>query len=89
MSCHAETAGRAQLSHCIGHEGSYMTAFFVLTVYNRKWRSKGGKGGTGGYQGPIEGLPELIAACDGREEIFRAMVKEEFEPQQITQVTHT
>ncbi|MCJ8728529.1 hypothetical protein PDJAM_G00005490 [Pangasius djambal] len=52
----------------------------------RKWRSKGGKGGTRGYQGPIEGLPELIAACDGRKEIFTAMVTEEFEPQQITQM---
>ncbi|KAM9488100.1 activating signal cointegrator 1 complex subunit 3 [Clarias gariepinus] len=51
----------------------------------RKSSSKGGKGGTRGYQGPIEGLPELIAACDGREEIFIAIVKEEFEPQQITQ----
>ncbi|KAG7336122.1 hypothetical protein KOW79_000815 [Hemibagrus wyckioides] len=51
----------------------------------RKWSSKGGKGGTRGYQGPIDGLPELIAACDGREEIFTAMVKEELEPQKITQ----
>ncbi|KAF4088062.1 hypothetical protein AMELA_G00078530 [Ameiurus melas] len=52
----------------------------------RKWSTKGGKGGTRSYQGPIEGLPELIATCDGREEIFTAMVKEEFEPQQITQM---
>lgn len=52
----------------------------------RKWSTKGGKGGTRSYRGPIEGLPELIAACDGREEIFTAMVKEEFEPQQITQM---
>ncbi|GAA6079944.1 activating signal cointegrator 1 complex subunit 3, partial [Tachysurus ichikawai] len=51
----------------------------------RKWSSSGGKGGTGGYKGPIDGLPELIAACDGREGIFTAMVKEGFEPQQITQ----
>ncbi|XP_060726018.1 activating signal cointegrator 1 complex subunit 3 isoform X1 [Tachysurus vachellii] len=51
----------------------------------RKWSSNGGKGGTGGYKGPIDSLPELIAACDGREGIFAAMVKEGFEPQQITQ----
>uniref|UniRef100_A0A8B9HG16 Activating signal cointegrator 1 complex subunit 3 n=1 Tax=Astyanax mexicanus TaxID=7994 RepID=A0A8B9HG16_ASTMX len=38
-----------------------------------------------GYQGPIEALPELIAACDGREEIFTAMVKEELQPHQISQ----
>uniref|UniRef100_A0A8B9HKM1 Activating signal cointegrator 1 complex subunit 3 n=1 Tax=Astyanax mexicanus TaxID=7994 RepID=A0A8B9HKM1_ASTMX len=34
---------------------------------------------------PIEALPELIAACDGREEIFTAMVKEELQPHQISQ----
>ncbi|XP_072535818.1 activating signal cointegrator 1 complex subunit 3 [Salminus brasiliensis] len=51
----------------------------------RRWSSKGGRGGGRGYQGPIEALPELIAACEGREEIFTAMVKEELQPQQISQ----
>uniref|UniRef100_A0A8B9HI64 Activating signal cointegrator 1 complex subunit 3 n=1 Tax=Astyanax mexicanus TaxID=7994 RepID=A0A8B9HI64_ASTMX len=51
----------------------------------RRWSSKGGQGGGRGYQGPIEALPELIAACDGREEIFTAMVKEELQPHQISQ----
>ncbi|TSK34894.1 Activating signal cointegrator 1 complex subunit 3 [Bagarius yarrelli] len=57
-----------------------------LYLFSTKWNSRSGKGGIRGYQGPIDGLPELVAACDGREEIFTAMVKEEFEPQQITQL---
>ncbi|XP_076827950.1 activating signal cointegrator 1 complex subunit 3 isoform X2 [Brachyhypopomus gauderio] len=51
----------------------------------RRWSSKGVRAGRGGYPGPVEGLPELLAACDGREEIFSAMVKEELHPQQVSQ----
>uniref|UniRef100_A0AAR2KKX3 Activating signal cointegrator 1 complex subunit 3 n=1 Tax=Pygocentrus nattereri TaxID=42514 RepID=A0AAR2KKX3_PYGNA len=51
----------------------------------RRWSSRGGQGGGRGYQGPIEVLPELMAACEGREEIFTAMVREELQPQQISQ----
>ncbi|KAI4871234.1 hypothetical protein NFI96_019754 [Prochilodus magdalenae] len=51
----------------------------------RRWSSRGGQGGGRGYQGPIEALPELMAACEGRGEIFTSMVREELQPQQISQ----
>lgn len=44
--------------------------------------------GRGGYQGPIEGLPELMAACEGKEGNFTSMVKEVLQPNQISQVRH-
>lgn len=53
-----------------------------MTVFSldRRWR------GGGGFRGPIEGLPELIAACDGKEDNFASMVKEVLQPHQISQV---
>ncbi|TRZ04207.1 hypothetical protein DNTS_002616, partial [Danionella cerebrum] len=50
----------------------------------RKWRSRV-KCGKGAFDGPIEALPELIEACDGKEEVFTAMVKDVLLPNQITQ----
>ncbi|XP_016378084.1 activating signal cointegrator 1 complex subunit 3-like, partial [Sinocyclocheilus rhinocerous] len=50
----------------------------------RRWSAKGARGG-GGYQSPIEGLPELMAACDGKEDNFTSMVKEVLQPNQISQ----
>ncbi|XP_073703976.1 activating signal cointegrator 1 complex subunit 3 [Garra rufa] len=50
----------------------------------RRWSAKGARGG-GGYRGPIEGLPELMAACDGKEDNFTSMVKEVLQPNQISQ----
>ncbi|XP_071253079.1 activating signal cointegrator 1 complex subunit 3 [Salvelinus alpinus] len=55
-----------------------------LYLFSR-WSSKGGKGGARGFHGPIEGLPELIATCDGRENTFAAIVGEELQPHQISQ----
>uniref|UniRef100_A0AAY4D056 Activating signal cointegrator 1 complex subunit 3 n=1 Tax=Denticeps clupeoides TaxID=299321 RepID=A0AAY4D056_9TELE len=50
----------------------------------RRWNSRGrraeGMGGT--CDGPIDGLPELIAACNGREDVFTSMVREELHPSQ-------
>lgn len=40
----------------------------------------------GGFTGPIEGLPELIAACNGKENVFASMVGQEFHPNLIAQV---
>ncbi|XP_067305469.1 activating signal cointegrator 1 complex subunit 3 [Pseudorasbora parva] len=64
------------------HDSSLLTLPHIekqdLYVF-RRWS------GRGGYRGPIEGLPELIAACDGKEENFTSMVKEVLQPNQISQ----
>ncbi|KAJ8411438.1 hypothetical protein AAFF_G00162460 [Aldrovandia affinis] len=51
----------------------------------RKWNPGRSRGGARDYQGPIEGLPELMAACDGRESNFTAMVGEELDRSQVSQ----
>lgn len=60
-----------------------------MTVFSfdRRWSGRAARGGRG-FQGPIEGLPELIAACDGKEDNFTSMVKEVLQPNQISQVGH-
>lgn len=63
---------------------SHMTVF-PLTFGDRRWSSKGTRGG---YQGPIEALPELMAACNGKEDNFTWMVREVLQPNQIAQVRH-
>lgn len=42
----------------------------------------------GGFNRPIEGLPELIAACSGKESVFTAIVGQEFQSSQIAQVRY-
>lgn len=51
----------------------------------RRWASKKGRGGAGSFHGPIEGLPELIDACEGKESTFAAMVGQELQPNQVSQ----
>ncbi|XP_053237514.1 activating signal cointegrator 1 complex subunit 3 isoform X1 [Podarcis raffonei] len=51
----------------------------------RKWNQGKRKCG---YQGPIECLPELIAACDGKETVFASIVDRDFHATQITQAWH-
>uniref|UniRef100_A0A4W6ERX7 Activating signal cointegrator 1 complex subunit 3 n=1 Tax=Lates calcarifer TaxID=8187 RepID=A0A4W6ERX7_LATCA len=51
----------------------------------RKWANRKGRRDTGGFSGPIEGLPELIAACMGKERIFADIVGQEFQSTQIAQ----
>lgn len=36
--------------------------------------------------GPIEGLPELIDACNGKESVFAAIVGKDLQSSQIAQV---
>uniref|UniRef100_A0A674AIC3 RNA helicase n=1 Tax=Salmo trutta TaxID=8032 RepID=A0A674AIC3_SALTR len=55
-----------------------------LYLFSR-WSSKGGRGGARGFHGPIEGLPELIASCEGRENTFAAILGEELQSHQISQ----
>ncbi|XP_048349860.1 activating signal cointegrator 1 complex subunit 3 [Sphaerodactylus townsendi] len=40
------------------------------------------------YQGPIECLPELIAACDGKENIFASIVDQDLHAAHIKQAWH-
>uniref|UniRef100_A0A672FSE4 Activating signal cointegrator 1 complex subunit 3 n=1 Tax=Salarias fasciatus TaxID=181472 RepID=A0A672FSE4_SALFA len=51
----------------------------------RKWPGRRGRSEPGGYSGPVEGLPELMAACGGRESVFSAMVGQELQSGQIAQ----
>jgi len=55
-------------------------------LLHRKWANRKGRSNTGGFNLPIEGLPELIAACDGKESVFAAIVGQEFESSQIAEV---
>lgn len=52
----------------------------------RRWNSGHVKGKAADFPGPIEGLPELMAACGGRENTFAAIVGEELQASQISQV---
>nr|XP_014343473.1 PREDICTED: activating signal cointegrator 1 complex subunit 3 [Latimeria chalumnae] len=51
----------------------------------RKWNQGRRKSSCGGYQGLIECLPELIAACGGREDTFASIVGDELQATQISQ----
>ncbi|XP_026582462.1 activating signal cointegrator 1 complex subunit 3 [Pseudonaja textilis] len=51
----------------------------------RKW-SQGKR--KGAYQGPVECLPELMAACDGKENIFASIVDCDLTSTHITQAWH-
>ncbi|XP_045900311.1 activating signal cointegrator 1 complex subunit 3 [Micropterus dolomieu] len=51
----------------------------------RKWTNRKGRSSVGGFNGPIEGLPELIAACNGKESVFAAIVSQEFQSSHIAQ----
>ncbi|CAG6016100.1 unnamed protein product, partial [Menidia menidia] len=50
----------------------------------RKLASRRGPG-EGGFSGPIEGLPELMEACGGKESIFSSALSQEFPPNQVAQ----
>uniref|UniRef100_A0A8C4NRA2 Activating signal cointegrator 1 complex subunit 3 n=1 Tax=Dicentrarchus labrax TaxID=13489 RepID=A0A8C4NRA2_DICLA len=51
----------------------------------RKWANRKGRSDAGGFNGPIEGLPELIAACNGKENVFASIVGQEFNSSQVAQ----
>ncbi|XP_035527998.1 activating signal cointegrator 1 complex subunit 3 [Morone saxatilis] len=51
----------------------------------RKWANRKGRSDAGGFNGPIEGLPELIAACNGKENVFASIVGQEFHSSQVAQ----
>ncbi|KAM6936460.1 activating signal cointegrator 1 complex subunit 3 isoform 1-T1 [Lycodopsis pacificus] len=51
----------------------------------RKWSNRKGRSNVGGFYLPIEGLPELIAACNGKESVFAAIVGQELQSSEIAQ----
>ncbi|NXE62437.1 ASCC3 protein, partial [Calcarius ornatus] len=51
----------------------------------RKWSQGQRKSVHGGYQGPIECLPELMAACEGKENVFASIVDRELPAAHISQ----
>ncbi|XP_036929832.1 activating signal cointegrator 1 complex subunit 3 [Acanthopagrus latus] len=51
----------------------------------RKWAHRKGRSSAGGFDGPIEGLPELIATCSGKESVLAAILGQEFKSSQIAQ----
>ncbi|NXH40384.1 ASCC3 protein, partial [Dicaeum eximium] len=51
----------------------------------RKWSQGQRKSVRGGYQGPIECLPELMAACEGEENVFASIVDSELQAAHISQ----
>ncbi|XP_027550315.1 activating signal cointegrator 1 complex subunit 3 [Neopelma chrysocephalum] len=51
----------------------------------RKWSQGQRKSVHGGYQGPIECLPELMAACEGKENVFASILDSELQTEHISQ----
>lgn len=65
-----------------------MTHFLLFVQTSpRKWAGIKGKSDAEGFCGPVEELPELIAACGGKESVLSAIVNQEFQPNQILQVS--
>uniref|UniRef100_A0AAY4D3E8 Activating signal cointegrator 1 complex subunit 3 n=1 Tax=Denticeps clupeoides TaxID=299321 RepID=A0AAY4D3E8_9TELE len=73
------------------HDSSLLTLPHVeqqhlyLFRYKKSAPSYKAEGMGGTCDGPIDGLPELIAACNGREDVFTSMVREELHPSQVSQ----
>ncbi|XP_056674600.1 activating signal cointegrator 1 complex subunit 3 [Monodelphis domestica] len=51
----------------------------------RKWSQGKRKGPPGSYQGPIECLPELMAACEGKEKILSCIIDGELQTAHVAQ----
>ncbi|XP_074043343.1 activating signal cointegrator 1 complex subunit 3 isoform X2 [Macrotis lagotis] len=75
-------------------QGRWINDSSLLTLPNieqhhlhlfRKWNQGKRKSLPGGYQGPIECLPELIAACEGKEKIFNSIVDRELQTTHVAQ----
>lgn len=75
-------------------QGRWIHDSSLLTVPNievqhlylfQKWSQQKRKSVHGGYQGPIECLPELMAACEGKEDVFASIVDSELQTAHISQ----
>uniref|UniRef100_G3PM43 Activating signal cointegrator 1 complex subunit 3 n=1 Tax=Gasterosteus aculeatus aculeatus TaxID=481459 RepID=G3PM43_GASAC len=67
------------------HDSSLLTLPHVEQQHLYLFRCSTSPGHTGGFKLPIEGLPELIAACNGKESVFAAILGQEFHSTQIAQ----
>lgn len=56
------------------------------SLFSRKWTNRDGRSKAGGFRGPIEGLPELMAACSGKQAVFTDILGQEFQSSQVGQV---
>uniref|UniRef100_A0A8B9PL63 Activating signal cointegrator 1 complex subunit 3 n=1 Tax=Apteryx owenii TaxID=8824 RepID=A0A8B9PL63_APTOW len=70
------------------HDSSLLTLPYIevhhLYLF-RKWSQGKRKSTPGGYQGPIECLPELMTACEGKENVFASIVDSELQAAHISQ----
>ncbi|XP_068602904.1 activating signal cointegrator 1 complex subunit 3 [Brachionichthys hirsutus] len=68
------------------HDPSLLTLPHVEQQHLYLFRKGEQDGGAAGSVGePIEGLPELIDACGGRQSVLSAIMSPEFQPQQVAQ----
>ncbi|XP_026040959.1 activating signal cointegrator 1 complex subunit 3 isoform X1 [Maylandia zebra] len=67
------------------HDSSLLTLPHVEQQHLGLFRNRGNRKGQGGLNEPIEGLPELIAACNGNESVFSAMVARQLHPSHTAQ----
>ncbi|XP_061919735.1 activating signal cointegrator 1 complex subunit 3 [Entelurus aequoreus] len=51
----------------------------------RKWSNRKGRADRRGYNGPIDGLPELITACNGKDSIFASIIGQELPSSHVAQ----
>ncbi|XP_049753918.1 activating signal cointegrator 1 complex subunit 3 isoform X2 [Elephas maximus indicus] len=74
-------------------QGRWLKDSSLLTLPNieqhhlhlfRKWKPVI-KGPRAGYRGPIECLPELIHACEGKDRVFSSIVQSELQPAKVKQ----
>uniref|UniRef100_A0A8U8B526 Activating signal cointegrator 1 complex subunit 3 n=1 Tax=Geospiza parvula TaxID=87175 RepID=A0A8U8B526_GEOPR len=63
----------------------FLSLGICFAVCIRKWSQGQRKSVHGGYQGPIECLPELMAACEGKENVFASIVDSELPAAHISQ----
>ncbi len=86
MSCDERQQGAPRRICGDAASGLRITPFSLFPSFHRKWANRRRRSDTGSFNGPIEGLPELIAACQGKESVFAAIVGQEFQSSQIAQV---
>lgn len=82
-----KTAGSVESDlFCDAASGPRVSPYPLFQTQYRKWAHRKGRSSTGGFDGPIEGLPELIATCNGKESVLAAILGQELKSSQIAQV---
>lgn len=67
------------------HDSSLLTLPHVQKEQLYLFRRWSNKRASSGFSGPIEGLPELIAVCEGNENVLASILGQEFQRNQISQ----